>query len=129
MYKDKKKQIYWEKLKKKADSTTDGLGLGIDSGIKDTVIALWANGFETGMSCEGHKNRALPYPWVEISTKTNLNKKPKSLHDLFDILDEYNELRMVNRKSRFDAQIIITNNRLLTKRRRKYWLTSIRNFN
>lgn len=45
----------------------DGLGLGIDDGIMDTVIALTANGVPTVASCEGHADRGLPFPWVDIS--------------------------------------------------------------
>ncbi len=45
----------------------DGLGLGIDAGIMETVVALTANGIPTASSCEGHADRGLPYPWVAIS--------------------------------------------------------------
>jgi hypothetical protein len=51
----------------------DGLGLGIDDGIVDTVIALTAHGIPTVASCEGHVDHGLAYPWVDVS-----HRSPKS---------------------------------------------------
>lgn len=57
----------YEEAQTKLDRTTDGLGLGIDPGIKHVVAALMARDFITNASCEGHIDRALPYPWVQLS--------------------------------------------------------------
>ena len=50
------------------DRTVDGLGMGIDEGIKELVVSLWALGIQTTGSCEGHKERGCPYPWLDIET-------------------------------------------------------------
>jgi len=62
------KQKIWDETAKKVEKITDGLGLGIDQKIKETVIALIVNGFSTDASCEGHieKEHGLPFPWVDI---------------------------------------------------------------
>ncbi len=62
------KEIVWEKYKSEVERITDRLGKVIDEGIKETVIALRAIGFPTSQSCEGHTDRGLPYPWVDIKT-------------------------------------------------------------
>jgi hypothetical protein len=38
----------------------------LDARIEDVVVALNTCGIRTTQSCEGHLNRALPYPWVRI---------------------------------------------------------------
>ena len=50
------------------EEVTDGLGKGIDKGIKEAVIAMKAYDFPTDHSCEGHLEgeHGLPYPWVRI---------------------------------------------------------------
>lgn len=54
-------------LAEKFQKTADGLGKGIDVGIFDTVVALNALGFRTTQSCEGHTNRGIAAPWIDIS--------------------------------------------------------------
>jgi len=46
---------------------TDALGKGIDPKIIKLVEQLNELGLYTTMSCEGHRSRALPYPWVEMT--------------------------------------------------------------
>jgi hypothetical protein len=60
------KSAVWKRSQAEVERLTDALGKKIDSGIKETVIAIRAYGFPTQSSCEGHLDRALPYPWVEI---------------------------------------------------------------
>jgi len=62
------KQKIWDETAKKVEKITDGLGLGIDQKIKETVIALIVNDYSADASCEGHieKEHGLPYPWVDI---------------------------------------------------------------
>lgn len=52
------------------DKIRDRLGKPVDEGIKDTLTALLAQGFETSGSCEGHddQGRAVALPWVDIET-------------------------------------------------------------
>lgn len=56
----------WERLKKEVLRIVDGLGMGIDAGIRGTVVALRANGFPTCASCEGHVDWGIACPWVDI---------------------------------------------------------------
>ena len=60
------KQKKWQEISSEAEKIADRLGMEIDPGIKETVIALKANDFGTDQSCEGHSDRGLPYPWVDI---------------------------------------------------------------
>ena len=64
------KQKRWEAIQAEVEAITDRLGLGIDKGIKESVIALKAFDFPTSQSCEGHLEgeHGLAYPWVEIYT-------------------------------------------------------------
>jgi len=59
----------WQDMEKEVGSWVDGLGMPIDPGIKDTVIALNLLGFKTRASCEGHIDRGLSYPWIDFETK------------------------------------------------------------
>lgn len=61
----------WDELANKIEKSVDALNLGIDSGIKDSVIAFNAYGLPTSQSCEGHldpEDGHNPYlgPWVEV---------------------------------------------------------------
>lgn len=44
----------------------DLLGLGIDAGVERPVAALRMFSIRTSQSCEGHADRALPFPWVDV---------------------------------------------------------------
>lgn len=64
------KQVVWDGKRAEIDKIADGLGKGIDEGIKDAVTAFSVYDFPTSQSCEGHATgdeHGLPYPWVEIS--------------------------------------------------------------
>lgn len=56
----------WCAKEKEIEVLTDGLGMGLDKGVKDTVVALQLNGFNTSQSCEGHIGRGCGSPWVDI---------------------------------------------------------------
>jgi hypothetical protein len=58
-----------QKMETEVDSWCDGLGLGIDPGIKKMIIVLNLLHFKTEQSCEGHINRGRAYPWVRIIFK------------------------------------------------------------
>jgi len=66
------KEIEWEQKQQEADKIVDGLGLGIDSGIKEAVVSFMANDFPTDGSCEGHlagegeDEHGLTYPWIGV---------------------------------------------------------------
>src|SRR5579862_3856182 len=60
------KQVAWEAKRREIDQLIDGLGLGIDEGIKETVVAFNMLGLNTSGSCEGHLDHGLTTPWVDI---------------------------------------------------------------
>lgn len=47
----------------------DRLGMPVDPGIRGVVVALNSCGIYTTASCEGHLERGLAYPWVDIETR------------------------------------------------------------
>lgn len=64
------KQEKWENMSLEVDSWCDGLGYPIDPNIKEVVVALNVLGIPTRQSCEGHLDRACPYPWVDVDIST-----------------------------------------------------------
>jgi len=78
------KELVWEKTRGEIEGIGDSLGMPIDEGIKETVIAFMVNGFPTSGSCEGHVDRALPVPWVEISAQNEPEIKYKKQEEVFD---------------------------------------------
>lgn len=62
------KEEAWENISKSMESVVDTLGKPIDEGIKEGVTALNANGFGTTGSCEGHVNRGIRYPYVDVES-------------------------------------------------------------
>lgn len=57
----------WSQVAQQLASVTDSLGMPIDEGIRETVIALNALGIHTIASCEGHLDRGIAAPWVDIA--------------------------------------------------------------
>ncbi len=81
---------------KEVDKIVDGLGMHIDDGIKDAVAAFRALGFQTSASCEGHRDRALPYPWIDFrgeksSSEDATEKAPAPLRELMEQLAEFSD--------------------------------------
>ncbi len=74
---------------------TDGLGLGLDEGIVDTVAALQLNGFQTSASCEGHVDWGCGAPWVDVQAAHEppglFPEFPNAIH----IISRYNGQRQV----------------------------------
>lgn len=60
----------WDEVEQQMKLTHDALGKSIDAGIMDTVIALNVLGVETTASCEGHRARGYPYPWIAVAVKS-----------------------------------------------------------
>lgn len=60
------KQLKWQQIGNEVENIKDRLGKGVDENIKSAVISLRANGFSTDGSCEGHLDRAHPWPWVDV---------------------------------------------------------------
>lgn len=98
------KQQDWAQISQSIEETTDTLGLPIDAGIKDVVIALNAVGLSTSSSCEGHLDWGRPYPWVEIEKEALTeemfrqldSRKPGSIEDIFEQFPNIAALRDAN---------------------------------
>jgi len=63
------KQQYWDEVTASMSKVTDKLGMPIDQGIFDTVVALNVLGISTSMSCEGHLNHGRAAPWIRFHAK------------------------------------------------------------
>ena len=82
----KNKQEKWVELQDRANKVVDGLGKGLDEGIVETVMGLWAHGFNTHASCEGHMEWGLAAPWVDIEPPNSkelqsMQKEASALRD------------------------------------------------
>lgn len=62
------KERMWTATSQQVEATKDRLGKGIDEGVKQVLVAIKVNDFGTTGSCEGHLDRALPYPWIDIES-------------------------------------------------------------
>lgn len=65
----------WLNLSKETRLFTDRVGMPIDRGVLDTVVAFRAWGFVTKASCEGHLDHGLPYPWIDIGLDDAIEAK------------------------------------------------------
>jgi len=62
------KEKEWLSTQRQVEDIKDSLGKGIDETIKQSVVSIKVNGFGTTGSCEGHLDRALPFPWVDVES-------------------------------------------------------------
>ena len=92
----------WTQMVARFELVTDRLGRPIDKGIFETVVALNMLGIRTVMSCEGHPNRGLPYPWVEVDT-TYL----RSIARLLEYIASFNKVH--------DGMLILSNGRIMSQ--------------
>ena len=93
---DLNKQGLENEARADVNKITDGLGMPIDEGIKETVVAFRVSGFPTTGSCEGHLNRGTSYPWVDIDVSELENfKKINSAKDKASV---WRKVNMVLRK-------------------------------
>jgi hypothetical protein len=78
---NQEKEALWNKIALQAEYIRDGLGKGIDAGIKETVISFMVNGIVTKGSCEGHLDRGRLYPYIHIdsSPKEELRNRSQLL--------------------------------------------------
>jgi hypothetical protein len=57
----------WQHWVERAQRHVDAWGNVLDPGIQTAVAALWAHGFSTRWSCEGHTDGRMPGPFVTIA--------------------------------------------------------------
>src|SRR6266496_3065265 len=99
------KQAAWEEKRKEIDQITDALGLGIDAGIKETVVAFNMLGFNTSASCEGHLGHGLSTPYIDIEAPGRPETKYVGEMEIFQrVADKYSvPLEEVRRAILFEA--------------------------
>jgi hypothetical protein len=110
------KESVWESKLAECSKIIDGLGLEMDENIKECVVGLWLNGFNTSSSCGGHienieDKEVLRFPYVNICEKDQPEyrfvdeeqvtknimikhglKKENEIFDNNEIEEEYNQL-------------------------------------
>ncbi len=69
----------WDTISDQFKNTTDGLGLEIDPGIIETVVAFNAFGFKTTASCEGHLDWGTFALWIDLEFTENIEADQKKL--------------------------------------------------
>ncbi len=105
-----------ESLRKEVETWTDGLGLPIDEGIKETVIVLNLLGLKTYQSCEGHLGEGDSAPWVTFVVDTP--EKGKLIADSYALMErekevqsalaaKYPELTYWERMERFEDDFLV----------------------
>lgn len=79
------KEQRWQQAAMEFSAVKDRVGMGIDTGIFETVVALSVLNIGTSSSCEGHLNRGSAAPWVYIAAK-DTEELEKQLDDANDAL-------------------------------------------
>ena len=99
------KQAAWEAKREEIDDIADALDLGIDAGIKETVVAFNMLGFNTSGSCEGHLDHGLSTPYIDIEAPDRPETKYVGEMEIFQrVADQYHvPLEEVRRAIPFEA--------------------------
>ncbi len=92
------KQVLWDQAEEKVGQFRDALKMPVEKGIRETVLMLNVLGFTTLMSCEGHLDRGLPYPWVdikfnEVEIELLNGRATPDLLKMISLLEEFYETR------------------------------------
>ncbi len=82
------KQELWDAMSVDVDHWGDGLNYPVDEGIKETVIVFNLMGIETTASCEGHLDRGLSYPWIDMQTHSPEIRG--MMNEYFDVQEQEN---------------------------------------
>jgi len=97
---DKLKEQQWQETFRSLDGIVDELGMPIDARIKETVAALKCTGFETSGSCEGHLDRGVKAPWVDVSFLSE--ERRKLLREQITQSDREEDQRELRRNARME---------------------------
>jgi len=92
------KERQWQDTLRALDGVVDKLGMPIDAHIKETVAALKCTGFETSGSCEGHLDRGVKAPWVDLSFFSE--ERRKLLKEQVQQSDREEDQREIRRAAR-----------------------------
>jgi hypothetical protein len=109
----------WEELAKKFSRVTDRIGKPIDEGILETVVALNALDIPTSMSCEGHLDHGLPYPWIDVSTPSFVKDDTPEITEILELQRRLLELRREQEKDINMQQLRLESEKLDLQRRHK----------
>ena len=60
--------MLWEQKLLEVDQFRDGMGKGVDPGIRETVAVLQLLSINTTASCEGHLDHGIAAPWIDIES-------------------------------------------------------------
>ncbi len=89
--KNKEKDLKLEEIRQEVENIGDRLGKPIDEGIKETVVMFKANELPTSDSCEGHIERGLPVPYVEVSAPNEPEERFVGQNEAFEkVAKKYN---------------------------------------
>jgi hypothetical protein len=89
------KHTLWSKKLLELECVRDGIGTGIDPGIKETVAVLQLLGVYTRQSCEGHLDHGIAAPWIDLESPDPmvqlLRASVMELCNKADALEQYGE--------------------------------------
>ena len=90
------KSDLWTKKIEDLKNVGDKLGMGIDKKIIEVVAVLNLMDIKTTQSCEGHLDRALPYPWVQIGSFQGelVNNKRQKMFEIRKDLDRKEQKKL-----------------------------------
>ncbi|MBI4127880.1 MAG: hypothetical protein HY459_02290 [Parcubacteria group bacterium] len=88
---NQEKNLKLEQLKQEVESIVDRTGRPIDEGIRETVVMFKAHGLPTSDSCEGHVERGLPVPYVEVAAPNEPEERFVGQNKIFaEVAEKYN---------------------------------------
>jgi len=88
---NQEKNLKLEGIRQEVENIGDRLGKPIDEGIKETVVMFKANELPTSDSCEGHIERGLPVPYVEVSAPNEPEERFIGQNEAFEkVAKKYN---------------------------------------
>lgn len=102
-----KRELQWNAKLDELRGVTDGLGLGLDEPIVETVAALQLNGFSTRQSCGGHLDWGRGVPWVDLKDSGGPGKLFPELKDSLFFESRFEEQEEVFRQVAQEAGLEI----------------------
>ncbi|OHA41235.1 MAG: hypothetical protein A3H73_01925 [Candidatus Taylorbacteria bacterium RIFCSPLOWO2_02_FULL_50_120] len=88
---NQEKNLKLNGIKQEVENIGDRLGRPIDEGIKEAVVMFKANELSTSDSCEGHIERGLPVPYVEVSAPNEPEERFVGQNEAFEkVAKKYN---------------------------------------
>ena len=114
------KEQLWRDVAGKMSRVTDKLGMTIDPGIMDTVVALNLLGIPTVQSCEGHIDHGIAAPWI-FFTSPGIDDRPGQPQHIYEQNRQkhiQDQQKMLSYLDTFYANIKVLHDRMLIVYRR-----------